>query len=619
MQESAMENVIRGLERAPAVDGEVEQAHGAERERLNALASMRIWDSRPLPGLDRLTDMVADAFSVPTVLVSLVGEAEQRFVSRVGMDEQGTEREASICAVAIEQEGVFVVPDLTADPQFSSNRLVCGEPGFRFYAGAPLVTPSGYAVGTLCVLDHQPRTFSSQDCRRLADFAALVLDQIALSKMVGRRDPITGLANRQQFYADIQAMAGSGFAGTFDLALVDVIDLPLAYRLAQALGMGPVESVIRQVAQRLESIVLPFGTLYHVAVARFAFFLRPLPGAACEQLLDEVARAVAEPLDAEGIPLRPTCHAGFVSFGAVDATDALRRAVSATQDAIDDRATWRVYDAARDERMRRQYRLAADVPEALEGNQFHLLFQPKVELVSGHVRGCEALLRWTHPELGALSPAEFIPIVAGTALMRNVTDWVLDAACQQVAAWEDEGLAMRVSVNVTASDFDGGELPDRVFSACQKHGVAPTSIEFEIVEGDWLDHSPGVLEQLDRLREQGVRIAIDDFGIGYSNFSYLYTIPFDILKIDQALVRGFLSNARQEAMLTGIIRLCSRLGITSVAEGVETANEHSALLAAGCREGQGYLYAEPLTARAFAMMASSGPRLDSLALRGNGA
>jgi len=173
-----------------------------------------------------------------------------------------------------------------------------------------------------------------------------------------------------------------------------------------------------------------------------------------------------------------------------------------------------------------------------------------------------------------------------------------------LASWQAEGVVTTVSVNVTAPDFDGGDLPDRVFLACVANGVSPSCIELEIVEGDWLEHSPGVLEQLARLRREGVRIAIDDFGVGYSNFSYLYTIPFDILKIDQALVRGFLSNARQEAMLTGIIRLCSRLGIVSVAEGVETVDEHAALFAAGCQEGQGYFYAEPLSARAFEVMAA---------------
>ncbi|UPG88278.1 GGDEF and EAL domain-containing protein [Luteibacter aegosomaticola] len=605
-QEAVMEHpttdMPEGAADAAASQGVIEQ----ERARLDALGSLKVWDSQPLPGLDRLTAMVADAFDMPTVLVSMVGETEQRFVSRVGMEEPGTERGASICSVAIEQDDVFVVADLTTDPRFATNRLVCGAPGFRFYAGAPLVTPSGHAVGTLCVLDHRPRRFTDRDQQRLADFAALVLDQISLTRMVGRRDPVTGLPNRQQFYADIRSMTDAGFGGTFDLALVDVIDLPLAHRLAQALGMGPVESVIRQVAQRLEAVVQPFGTLYHVAVARFAFFLRPLPGDACERLLDEVAHAVAEPLEAEGIPLQPTCHAGFVSFGQDNAADALRRAVSATQDAIDDRATWRVYDAERDRQMRRQYRLAADVPRALRTDELHLLFQPRVDLDAGMVRGCESLLRWAHPELGELSPGEFIPIVARTALMREVTDWVLDAACRQLAVWLGEGVRLSVSVNVTAADFTLGDLPGRVVAACLAHGVPMDRLELEIVEGDWLDNSAHVIDQLQHLRERGVRIAIDDFGIGYSNFSYIYTLPFDILKIDQALVRGFLGNDRQEAVLTGVLRLCAKLGITSVAEGVETVEEDRALVAAGCQEGQGYLYAPPLTAKEMSALSVSG-------------
>jgi EAL domain-containing protein (putative c-di-GMP-specific phosphodiesterase class I)/GGDEF domain-containing protein len=579
-------------------------ANAQESARLDALRSLNIWDVPTTPELDRITALVAEAFDMPTVLVSFVGREAQRFVSSVGIDVSGTEREASICSVAIEQDDVFVVEDLSKDARFVHNRLVRDHPGFRFYAGVPLVTSSGHAVGTLCALDVVPRRFDAAARRRLASFAALVLDQIALRQMVGRRDPVTGLLNRQQFYVDMAAITARGFAGQRQLAMVDVMDLPLAHQLAQAVGLGPVEAVIRQVALRLSDIVRPHAELYHVTVARFAFLVPALDADAVAALLETVTAEVARPLLAEGVPLQPSCHGGLVTFDEADAPDALRRAVAATQDAIDARSTWCTYDAAKDQRMRRQYRLAADAAVGLERDEFRLVYQPRVDMESGLFFGGEALVRWRHPELGDVSPGEFIPIMARTATMRALTDWVVEHACRQLAAWMASGLELTLSVNVTAADFADGGLPERVLACCTRHGVPPSRLEVEITEGEWLEGSEAVCEQLARLRTSGVRVAIDDFGVGYSNFSYLYTLPFDTLKLDQSLIRGFLHNDRQLAMLRGIVRLCGQLGLEAVAEGVETDEEHTGLLAIGCVRAQGFLYATPLAAADFAAAAA---------------
>lgn len=571
-----------------------------EVARLEALRSLNIWDAPSTPELDRITALVAEAFAMPTVLVSFVGREAQRFVSSVGIDVGGTEREASICSVAIEQREVFVVEDLSQDARFMHNRLVCDHPGFRFYAGVPLVTSSGHAVGTLCALDVVPRHFDAAARQRLASFAALVLDQIALRQMVGRRDPVTGLLNRQQFYVDMAAITARGFEGHRQLAMVDVMDLPLAHQLAQAVGLGPVEAVIRQVALRLDDIVRPHAEFYHVAVSRFAFLVPPLDAAGVAALLDAVSSDVARPVSAEGVPLQPICHGGLVTFDEAGAPDALRRALAATQDAIDGRSTWCTYDLAKDVRMRRQYRLAADASTGLERGEFHLVYQPRVQMDTGRCYGGEALVRWQHPELGDVSPGEFIPIMARTSTMRALTDWVIEHACRQLAAWLVSGLDLTLSVNVTAADFVDGGLPERILACCMRHGVAPSRLEVEITEGEWLEGSQAVCNQLAVLRTSGVRIAIDDFGVGYSNFSYLFTLPFDTLKLDQSLIRGFLHNPRQLAMLRGIVRLCGQLDLDVVAEGVETNEEHAGLLALGCTRAQGYFYATPLSPGAFA-------------------
>lgn len=580
----------------------------AELERLAMLRSLRLWEVVDPPELDRLTRLVAQVFCVPTVLISLVGRDEQRFISKVGFGARGTERESSICAVAIQQPGVFEVRDLRADARFATNRLVTHDPRLRFYAGVPLVTSSGHAIGTLCLIDYEPRQLTPSQREQLAAFARLVMDQIALRQTVGRRDPITGLFNRQQFYADLTALAEGRFQGTRHLALVDIMDLPLAHRLAHALGLGPVETMIRIVAQRLEDAVAAHAQLYHVAVARFALILSDVISLDADPVLTAVAQAIGTPVRAQGIPLQPVCHGGVVAFGPHDAQDALRKAVGAVQEAIDARRTWQRYDETYDEAHRRQYRLAVDVPTGMAEHQFRVVYQPQVRLRDGMIVGAEALLRWAHPELGEVSPAEFIPIVARTINLRALTDWVLDEVCKQQATWAKEGIDLRLSVNVVAADFDDGKLLERVLAPCARHGVGPHRIELEITEGEWLARNDSVLTQLSQLQRAGVLIAIDDFGTGYSNFSYLYDIPVDTLKLDQGLIRGFMTNDRQLAILQGVIRLCARIGLSVVAEGVERVEEHRSLTRFECEVGQGFLYSPPVEPAQFLIWMRKGGR-----------
>ncbi|MDF3983402.1 sensor domain-containing phosphodiesterase [Luteibacter sp. PPL201] len=571
----------------------------SERDRLAMLRSLQLWEAIDPPELDRITRLVAQVFDVPTVLVSLVGQDEQRFISKTGFEARGTEREVSICSYAIQQTDVFEVQELREDDRFAQNRLVTGGPLLRFYAGAPLITASGHAIGTLCLIDYVPRCLSEEQRQQLQTFARLVMDQIALRQRVGRRDPVTGLFNRQQFNADLAVLAETKFTDTRNLVLIDAMDLPMAYRLAQALGMGPVEAVIRTVAQRLEDIVAPHAQLYHVAVSRFAFMLPALEPADMMSLLASVEEAVATLVEAQGIPLQPVSYGGIVPFRADDTDDALRKAMSAVQQATLYRKPWQWYDKAYDVACRRQYRLATDVAAGIDKRQFRVVYQPKVRLGDGRIMGAEALLRWTHPELGEVSPAEFIPPVARTPVMQALTDWVIDEVCRQQAEWVAAGFGMPVSINVEASDFADGRLLDRILEPCVRHAVEPGFMELEITEGEWLAGADEVLHQLAKLRQAGIKIAIDDFGTGYSNFSYLYDIPIDTLKLDQRLTRGFMRNERQMAVLHGVIRLCGRIGLSVVAEGIERVEEHASLLRFDCEFGQGFLYSAPVVPEQF--------------------
>ncbi|WCE06251.1 sensor domain-containing phosphodiesterase [Pseudoxanthomonas sp. JBR18] len=567
-----------------------------EAERLALIRSLNVLGLEDAPSLTRITKLVSQLFDVPTVLISIVGEHDQHFLGRHGFSVNQTERSVSVCAHAIEQRGVFEVCDLTVDSRFSRNRLVVEEPRLRFYAGAPLVTSHGIAIGTLCLIDYKPRRLTGVQHEQLEAFAAMVVDQIALLSSVGRRDAVSGYPNRQQFSIDLRAQVDAAPESEFQLALADIFDIHSAHRLGQTLGMRPVESIIRQVGSRIAAQLPHQSLLYHVGVTRYAFLLIDQDAQATAALLEAVRDVATLPVHVDGLVLQPMCHGGLATFHAEGAPDALRRAIVAMHEAVETRRPWVRYTASRDERLQREYKIAGGICSAMRNNELYLLYQPRLALPSGEMTGVEALLRWNHPELGQLSPGEFIPVLERTAAMPAVTDWVLQAAMEQCRAWGARLADATISVNFSASDFQDGRVPERVLAALGRSGIAADRLEVEVTEGLWLENLPAAAAQMEALREMGVRISIDDFGAGYSNFAYLHSLPIDTIKLDRSLISGFERSTIRRGVVRTIISLCHQLNWRVVAEGVEQLAEAELLATCGCDEIQGYYFSVPLDA-----------------------
>lgn len=573
------------------------QSLKTEEERLALIRSLDLAKIVDLPELKRLTNLVCELFDMPMSLISIVGEDHQYFISREGFPLASTERAASVCDYTIRGRAPLEIEDLSQDARFADNALVLGAPHLRFYAGAPLITPSGHAIGALCVLDHRPRRLSDQQRHQLETLAALTIDQISLLCSVGRREPVTGLPNRQQFALDLGALADVSPYDRHTLMLVDVFDVHAAHLLGQARGMAPVESLIRQIGERLSGLLTDITPVYHVGVSRFAFVLSDLPSDEREAILERVRLAATRPVLVDGLQMLPMCHGGITAFDASNADDALRRAIVAMHQAVDQRQPWVRYEPTRDLRLRRDYRLAADLPAAIANDQLYLMFQPRVELATRRVVGVEALLRWRHDELGEVSPAEFVPVVERTALMPQVTDWVIRQSLSQMRTWIARGMDLSLSLNVSPADFRGGDLPERLSNQLRRTGLDPALLEIEITEGEWLERTPEVSRQLSEISAMGVHIAVDDFGAGYSNFAYLSTLPINTIKIDRSLVQGFPGVLQKGAMVRSIITLANDLGFHTVAEGVETEQEAVALKTLRCREAQGFIFYRPLLPR----------------------
>ena len=241
---------------------------------------------------------------------------------------------------------------------------------------------------------------------------------------------------------------------------------------------------------------------------------------------------------------------------------------------------------------------------ALETNELKLLFQPIVDLESGHIDACEALLRWDHPVLGPISPGEFIPIAESMGMIEAMTGWVLREACIAAASWPGE---VRIAINISPASLKSHELPGNVIAALLETGLPARRLELEVTESIFLDDSGQTNTILRELQRIGLRLALDDFGTGYSSLSYLRSYRFDTLKVDQSFMAGVSSNAEDRAIVRAIGNLARDLAMDTVAEGIETPDQLLHAREAGFTNVQGYLFSRPVTSKRVAEMIAAGP------------
>ena len=543
--------------------------------------------------LDRATELIARAFHMAKALVSLVYDGQLRVVSQGGRLPSAFSQPTAVCRYAALHKQPCEVNDLRADTRFAH---AAGEGVYqtvRYCASVPLITAYGHVIGVLTILDEAPRALIASDLDYFQSCAVLIISKLNLRRQVGRTDPVSGLPNRQQFYADLSNFDINHADAVFG-CVIEVFDLQSTHCLTQSKGALPFESLIYQAAERIRVHLPKKVELYHVAVARFAFIIDQMTHEGLLSYLASLSSALTDPFYAEGIYLRTCCRTGVVPLRSGDQSDLLRRAVVAIQNAVDNERPWAYYDPMYDALVQRRSSLASDAPHALGHDQFYLLYQPRIDFALEQTLRVEALLRWRHPDYGDLFPSEFVPIIERTALMPDVTAWVLDRVLAQLAVWQQRGFRCTVSINVSAVDFIDGELPHRVATACLQHHISPTQVELEVTEGEWMGRARSAFEQLTALQTFGVAIYIDDFGSGFSNFGYLSRLPLTGFKIDRELVMGAERNLKKTAILTALVQLAQALGVRLIAEGIETEEQMHLLRRLGFNEGQGFYFSLPL-------------------------
>ena len=411
---------------------------------------------------------------------------------------------------------------------------------------------------------------------------------------MARHDSLTDLPNRTLFREKMGeglnqvAIAGGAMA-------VLCFDLDNFKTVNDRLGHAAGDRLLRWVAARLKENVGEHDTVARLGGDEFAVLQRGPQPQSAERLARRLVEIIGHPppLESQSIHVGVSVGIAIAPDHGLDADELMKCADLALYQAkAKGRGAYQLFEPEMEEEARSRHALEYDLRGALEANEFHLVFQPQVRLDTTELTGFEALLRWKHPSRGFVSPAEFIPIAEENGLIVPIGEWVLRTACATAASWPD----VTVAVNLSPVQFRSRGLVTMVTSALAEAGLPPRRLELEVTETALLDDSEATIEILHQLRALGVRVSLDDFGVGYSSLSYLRKFPFDRIKIDRSFVGTLGESPESVAIVRTIASLGSVLGVETTAEGVETIEQLDFVRECGCTAVQGYYFGRPCPA-----------------------
>ena len=571
--------------------------------RLSLIADYEIGDSVPEAEFDHIVELAATLFGASAAMISIVASEVLHFKARTGLDVCTLDPRIAFCAHALDRDTPLVIEDTLADPRFRNNPLVTGEPHIRFYAGTPLRVASGQVLGTLCVIDPQPRRFGERDRQLLEGVGRIVIDRIEVrrqERQLARQahyDALTGLPNRTLLYQRACDLLATGTP----LAVL-LFDLDGFKDVNDVFGHGTGDALLREVGNRLTGLLDGDQLLARLGGDEFVVLAPAVNDPRAAWAIADRLRSGFDSghhvdgqelrLDTSiGVALSPY-HGDTIDKLVCHADLALYRAKETGGGAIG------FYEPHLRREVENRQHLQHELHRALGQGEFELFYQPQIRLSDNRMIGVEALLRWRHPEQGLLAPAQFLPVLDMMPLAAKVGEWALDTAFAQAARWAAGGRPLRVGINLFASQFRSSSLPDRVAALLAKHRVAPELIELELTENLAVRNMRGVVETLKALRQLGIGIALDDFGTGYASLNVLRDFPVTRLKVDKGFIAEIASGADQSAVVDSILSLGRAFRLPVIAEGVEMPVQARWLGANGCDEGQGWLYGKPMPASA---------------------
>jgi diguanylate cyclase (GGDEF)-like protein len=432
----------------------------------------------------------------------------------------------------------------------------------------------------------------------------------ALRKAEGRLraitfvDPLTTLLNRAGLLQQLQrALDGSHGSSASRRIGVLLIDLDRFRLINESFGQQAGDELLRAVADRIRAVLRSGDAAARLGGDQFAVYMPTLAGSqAAAVMARNLLRAIEPALALGEYRSQISVSIGIaLADGSTQGADALLAQADAAMRAAKSGGggRYRVFEASMLVNTQQQLELEMALRRALREEEFVLVYQPIMAADGASIQAVEALLRWNDPARGMVSPAEFIPVLEQTGLIVPVGEWVLREACRRMRVWNAQGaMPVTLSVNVSPMQFAENDFVRQVLAALHATGLPARQLQLEVTEGLLLDPTPEALRKMDALTDAGVRLAVDDFGMGYSSLAYLKRFRLHALKIDRLFVRDVPRLPQDSAIVRAIVELAHALGLHVTAEGVETAEQHAALQQLGCDSMQGFLFARPMAADA---------------------
>ncbi|WP_433828177.1 putative bifunctional diguanylate cyclase/phosphodiesterase [Actinoplanes sp. CA-015351] len=627
--------LLRGM--AQVLELSLQALQLVEAERLQAAENGRLIDSlqrrqrlfdelstvqraiarrEPLPRLlEMITESAAELMDVEMAGLTVLDAddlSKTSLVASHGVPDDAVIRMQRVPVAALGAAGLAIMGDeLVAVDDYANSPIAVPEI-VRAQLKSVMALPvheNGVVVGAMFVGSYtriREWDKASQDIlKAFAEHVSLAItDARTLREMnAAFHDALTGMASRSLFMTRTENALVTSRAGG---AAALLIDLDRFKVINDSLGPNAGDRLLAAVADRIRECLRTDDTAARLGGDEFAVLLPDVSGVeAAVPVARRIVASMRDPFDLDGREMYVTCSVGvaYGTTGEEDAQELLVRADLAMFEAKKQgKDQYTVFDPEMRASFQKHLEMEADLRRAVLRHEFQLRFQPIVRLRTGEISGLEALVRWLHPERGMIPPLDFIPLAEETGMIVPIGEWVLREACRQASGWNArrpaDAAPLTVSVNLSAVQLERADLPDVVQSALDESGLPPHCLVIELTESLIVDHRPETLNRLHAIKALGVRLAIDDFGTGYSSLAYLRRFPVDIIKIDKSFVDDVGDVPAAAALTHGIIQLGQALQLSTIAEGIEDAGQLSELTDGNCELGQGYFFAEPLTADA---------------------
>jgi diguanylate cyclase (GGDEF)-like protein len=532
-----------------------------------------------------------------------------------------------ICGMAFRSRQACIVNDYLGDPRVRAFHARARNDGAQSGAGFPLFA-RGDVVGIMLFVALEKDNFTPEFAellQRLADNVSFALENFDRAdeknkaderiEYLASHDSLTRLPNRETFNELLRHAIEAADRHQRQFAVL-FIDLDRFKVINDSLGHDAGDMLLVKIAERLLDRLRASDVVARLGGDEFVVILEETAERDdVERIAGELLSALSEPMQLRGHECHTTASIGIAMYPA-DGSDV--QALTKNADMAmylakeDGKNGFRFFSKEVKAQSIERLTLESALRRALERDQFALHYQPKVDMTSGQITGVEALLRWSHPDLGLVSPGQFIPLAEETGLIVPIGRWVLNEACAQNMAWQRRGLRpVTMAVNLSPRQFTDAHLLQDVDEALLASGMSPVLLQLEVTESMVMRNVARAVRVLDALQDRGIRLAIDDFGTGYSSMSLMKQFPIDTIKVDRSFVRDLAHDAEDQAIAQAIISMGKALGMTVIAEGVETVEQQEFLRRHACDEMQGFLFSRPLPARDLAELLRLAPGLGS--------